>query len=161
MIKAILFDWGNTVMIDFNLSGPMFEWEKVAWVPGAEESLKELSPAYACYIATNAGQSDATAVLKGLKRVGADKYFSGIFASSDIGFEKPDIRFFQEIVRKLKIPAVEFVMIGDNYIKDIEGAGNSGMKTVFFNHQRSPGHYPIADVIIYSMQELPSVIRQL
>ncbi len=161
MIKALLFDWGNTVMIDFNLPGPMFEWKKAAWVFGAEDSLRELSLTYACYIATNAGQSDSSMVLKGLKRVGADKYFSGIFTSSDIGFEKPDLRFFQEIVCKLNIPVDEFVMIGDNYLKDIEGAKSCGMKTIFYDPKRKPGHYPMADIIIHSMKDLPAAIRNL
>jgi FMN phosphatase YigB (HAD superfamily) len=161
MIRALLFDWGNTVMIDFNLPGPMFEWPKVSWVAGAEESLKALSLSYPCYIATNAGQSDSTAVIKGLKRVGADKYFSGVFASADIGYEKPDIRFFQEIIHKLEIPASEIVMIGDNYVKDIIGARNCGMKAVFYNHSRKPGDYPDADTIIFTMEELTSVIRHL
>ena len=161
MIKALLFDWGNTVMIDFNLPGPMFEWKKVAWVAGAEGSLKELSLAYPCYIATNAGKSNSSLVLKGLNRVNADQYFSGIFASSDIGFEKPDLRFFMEIVGKLKLAAEEFVMIGDNYLKDIIGAKNCGMKTILFDPHVTPGDFPEADIIIHSMQELPSAIRDL
>ena len=161
MIKVLLFDWGNTVMIDFNLPGPMFEWEKVAWVPGAEESLQELSLMYPCYIATNAGQSKADAVLKGLKRVGADKYFSGIFASSDIGYEKPDLRFFKKIIRELKISPEEFVMIGDNYHKDIVGAGNCGMKTIYYDPHHKPGPYLMADLMIHDMKQLPSAIRNL
>ena len=161
MIRALLFDWGNTIMVDFDLPGPMYEWEKIAWVSGAEESLKELSSVYSCYIATNAGQSDADAVLKGLSRVGAEKYFSGIFASSDLGHEKPSPDFFREISSTLNIPFEELVMIGDNYIKDIEGAGKCGIKTVFLNHQPGPENFPMADAIIHSMQELPYAIQKL
>lgn len=161
MIRALLFDWGNTVMIDFNLPGPMYEWEKVAWVPGAEKALKKLSSLYPCYIATNAGQSDASAVLKGLKRVGADIYFSGIFASSDLGFEKPDSRFFREIMWKLKIHAGNLIMIGDNYQKDIMGAKKCGLKTVFYNPLQTSGKFPMADLIIDQMNNLPQVINSL
>ena len=80
MVKILLFDWGNTIMVDFNLPGPMFTWERVAWVPGAEEALKALA-GYVLCIATNAGKSDSEAVKKGLARVGADRYFSFIFSS--------------------------------------------------------------------------------
>lgn len=161
MIKALLFDWGNTVMVDFNLTGPMYAWPKVEWVPGAEGSLHQLSVKYPCYIATNAGMSDGEAVLKGLKRVGADKYFSGIFCSADIGFEKPDKRFFQEIICKLECLPEELVMIGDNYKKDIEGAKLCGIRTVFFDHSGTDGRYPMADSVIYSMNELTSTIIKL
>ena len=161
MIRALLFDWGNTIMVDFCLPGPMYEWAKVEWVPGAEESLKELSSAYPCYVATNAGQSDACAVRQGLSRVGAEKYFSGIFASTDLGHEKPSPDFFQEISSSLNIPFEELVMIGDNYIKDIEGAGKCGIKTVFLNHKPGPENFPMADAIIHSMQELPFAIQKL
>ena len=161
MIKALLFDWGNTVMIDFNLPGPMYEWHKVEWVPGAAESIQELSVKYPCYIATNAGMSDGEAVLKGLKRVGADKYFSGVFCSADIGFEKPDKRFFSAIIQKLGYHPEELVMIGDNYQKDIEGAKLSGIRTIFLNHSGTDGSYPRADSMIYHMNELTSAIIKL
>lgn len=161
MIKALLFDWGNTVMVDFNLPGPMYEWTEVAWVAGAEKSLAELSVKFPCYIATNAGMSDGKAVLKGLKRAGADKYFSGIFCSADIGFEKPDQNFFREIIRKLEYLPGELVMIGDNYLKDIEGAKRSGIRTVFFDRTGTDGRYPMADSVIYSMNELTSAITKL
>ena len=161
MIRALLFDWGNTIMQDFGLPGPMYEWEKVAWVDGAEGSLRELSEIYPCYLATNAGRSDAGAVLKALKRVGADNYLKGIFASSDIGFEKPDQRFFEEIMKHLKINAGDCAMIGDNYLKDITGAKNCGMVTVFFNPHFKPGIYPMADQVIRFMGDLPAAIMNL
>jgi FMN phosphatase YigB (HAD superfamily) len=161
MIRVLLFDWGNTVMVDFNLPGPMYNWEKVAWVEGAEESLKLLTRDYPCYIATNAGQSDAEAVRKGLQRVGAEKYFTGVFASSDLGFEKPDPRFFGEIIRKLSVPPGSFVMIGDNYEKDIAGAKDCGMKTIYYCYNSEQFEFPLADACIRSLNDLPSAIRAL
>jgi HAD superfamily hydrolase (TIGR01509 family) len=161
MIKALLFDWGNTVMVDFELPGPMFTWEKVAWVEGTEESLRTLSSRYDCYIATNAGQSDRTAVKKGLNRVEADRYFKEIFASSDIGFEKPDQRFFEAIIHTLKLNPEELVMIGDNYTKDIAGARRCGIRTVFLTKHTDQHEYPMADVMISSMSHLCKAIETL
>ena len=159
MIKALLFDWGNTVMIDFNLPGPMFEWKKAAWVFGAEDSLRELSLTYACYIATNAGQSDSSMVLKGLKRVGADKYFHHFFTSKDLGAEKPDKRFFNSITKEIDIANEYCLMIGDSYTKDICGAKAVGMKTIFFNEKIITGNFPDADQFIFSMNELVAAIN--
>jgi putative hydrolase of the HAD superfamily len=160
MGKILLFDWGNTIMVDFNLPGPMYLWESVAWVPGAEECLRMLS-SYTCCIATNAGKSDSETVRKGLARVGADLYFSHIFSSIDIGFEKPDPRFFGFILQTLQAEPGNCIMIGDNYKKDIAGAKAMGIKTVFFNHTFGRGSFPDADATIYGMNELTSIISRL
>lgn len=160
MAKILLFDWGNTIMVDFNLPGPMYTWNKVAWVPGAEDALKALS-GYTCCIATNAGRSDQEAVKMGLARVGADSYFSFFFCSQDVGFEKPDPRFFQSVVRELKTVPENCIMIGDNYEKDIAGAANAGMKTILFNPDDHPGPFPLADSVIRKMDRLPEAIRNL
>jgi putative hydrolase of the HAD superfamily len=160
MAKILLFDWGNTVMVDFNLSIPMFTWEKVAWVPGAEDALKALA-CYTCCIATNAGESDSEAVKRGLARVGADSYFSIIFSSWDIGFEKPDPRFFWFVVEELRTDAANCIMIGDNYEKDIVGAKTTGMKTILFNPLDRKGPFPHADSVIHGMDQLPATIEKL
>jgi HAD superfamily hydrolase (TIGR01509 family) len=160
MKKFLLFDWGNTIMVDFELPGPMYTWDRAAWVPGAEEALKQLSD-YTCCLATNAGQSDSVAVRKGLAMVGAEKYFRFIFTSSDIGYEKPEAEFFDFILQALDGDPAECIMTGDNYRKDIEGAKRAGMKTVFFNRTNDPGSFPMADSVIYRMMDLPAVIEAL
>jgi HAD superfamily hydrolase (TIGR01662 family) len=160
MAKILLFDWGNTIMVDFNFPGPMFTWRKVAWVPSAEKALKELA-GYTCCIATNAGKSDSEAVKKGLARVGADSYFSFIFCSRDIGFEKPDPRFFRYIIEEFITDPVNCIMIGDNYEKDIVGSKTVGMKTILFNPSDRKGPFPHADSVIYGMDELPESIMIL
>jgi HAD superfamily hydrolase (TIGR01509 family) len=161
MIKAILFDWGNTVMTDFELPGPMFLWEKVAWVPGAEDALKELSTRYSCYLATNAGASETEGVLKALKRVGAEKYFLRIFLAKEIGYEKPDQRFFRFILEQLDVLPGNCVMIGDNYLKDCVGAKKAGLKTIFLNAYKTEGHFPMADRVIMTMEKLTDAIDSL
>ena len=160
MAKILLFDWGNTIMVDFGFPGPMYTWEKAAWVPGAEETLKALG-GYACCIATNAGKSDAGAVRKGLAMVGADRYFSYIFSSQDIGFEKPDPRFFRFVTGKLGTVPGNCIMIGDNYEKDIVGAKTTGMLTILFNPSGREGTFPQADAVIRTLNELPEIIEKL
>jgi putative hydrolase of the HAD superfamily len=160
MAKILLFDWGNTIMVDFKLPGPMFTWEKVAWVTGAEDALKALSGHTRC-IASNAGESVAEEVKKGLARVGADRYFPFIFCSREIGFEKPDPRFFRYVLDAFTTDPSDFIMIGDNYEKDIVGAKSAGMKTILFNPSDNKGDYPEADFGIRGMDELPAIIEKL
>jgi putative hydrolase of the HAD superfamily len=160
MSRILLFDWGNTIMVDFNLPGPMYSWDKVSWVDGAEDALNALS-VYTCCIATNAGNSGSDAVKKGLARVGADRFFAYIFCSRDIGFAKPDPRFFRFITEVLRTEAGNCIMIGDHYDKDIAGAKSAGMKTVFFNTSGRSGPFPFADAEITAMNQLPAIIERL
>ena len=160
MAKILLFDWGNTIMVDFKLPGPMVTWERVAWVVGAEDALKALA-GYTCCIATNAGESDSEAVKKGLARVGADTYFTFIFSSWELGFDKPDPRFFRFIIGKLRTDPANCIMIGDNYEKDIIAAKTAGMKTILFDPSGSREHFQHADSVIHGMDQLSVVIEKL
>jgi len=159
-IQALIFDWGNTIMRDFpEQPGPMATWKHVEWIPFAEQVLMELHQKYICCIASNASFSDTGLMIEALKRVGAEKYFKCFFTSLDLGFEKPDLRFFKAICDQINIDPCSCVMIGNDYKKDIVGAKNIGMKTVFFNENNEKGNFPDADHIIYSMQELISLFR--
>jgi len=96
-IQALIFDWGDTIMQDFGYQGPMSRWPEVAWIPGAEASLKKLSKHYPCVIATSADHSGTEEMIAALKRVGADRYFRHFFASNDLGYKKPDPRFLRPL----------------------------------------------------------------
>lgn len=157
MLKLLIFDWGGTVMADTGEPGPMYLWKEVAWVPGTREALGDLKH-YACCIATNAGISDTEAMQKALKRVGAESYFSFFFSSKDLGFAKPDPRFFEAICKATGYRADECVMTGNDYLKDICGAKEAGMTTVFYNPGGGSSAYPKADAVITDMSDLPKTI---
>jgi len=154
MIKALIFDWGDTIMRDFDESGPMSIWEKVAWIPGAEESLQKLYQKYVCIIATSASHSDTAEMKKALQRVDADQYFQHFYSKVELGFSKPDPRFFERVIELSNFRAEDAVMIGNLYDKDISGAKKAGLKTVFFNESGLTGDFPDADIIINRMQDL-------
>lgn len=157
-IHALIFDWGDTIMQDFGRPGPMSQWPEVAWIPGAEASLKILSRYYPCVIATSADHSGTEEMIAALQRVGADRYFQHFFASNDLGYKKPDPRFFSAIIRQLAIDQATCVMIGNLYEKDIVGAKEAGMQTVLFDRLKQPGQFPHADAIIHDMHNLKGII---
>ena len=162
MIKAIIFDWGDTVMRDYpELKTPMFTWEHVEYIPDVEKALKALASNYTMVIATNAGQSDTAAMLKALKRVGAEHYFHYFFSSKDLGYEKPDVRFFTSIAKTIHLKPEDCIMIGNLYEKDITGAKDAGMKTILFDEKASNHVFPKADKVIHSMKTLVETIKYL
>jgi putative hydrolase of the HAD superfamily len=162
MIKALIFDWGDTIMRDDpNNNTPMYIWENVSYIKGTESLLQLIHKDYIMVIATNAGQSDTEAMIKALKRVGADKYFQYFFSSKDIGFEKPDKRFFQTIVNNINLLSNECIMIGNIYEKDIVGSKDIGMKTIFFNEKNIEGNFQKADFIVNCMSEIFDSIKRV
>lgn len=161
MRKVVLLDWGNTVMVDFELEGPMYTWEKVAWEPGADQAVPALSQTCDLYLATNAGASDTSGVVKALERIGAQHYFKHIFLAAEVGFAKPDLRFFQFIIHKINGDPSRFIMVGDHYEKDIVGAKYAGIKTIFYNRKGVPGAFDKADRIVSNLAELPLMIETL
>ncbi|MDD4847240.1 MAG: HAD-IA family hydrolase [Bacteroidales bacterium] len=161
-MKAIIFDWGDTVMRDFpEKPGPMYTWDTVLWIPGMKNVLESLKNNYTLIIATNAGESDTDAMKRALRRIDAEKYFRYFYSSKDLGVEKPDKRFFINIATEVGIDPEDMMMVGNSYEKDIIGASIAGMKTVFFNEKRRFGDFIHADFIIYSMEDLSLVVSRL
>ncbi|MFH0865830.1 MAG: HAD family hydrolase [Bacteroidota bacterium] len=162
MIKALIFDWGNTVMRDYpDKPGAMAHWDHVEYIQNIEEALKILSEKYILCIASNAGFSDSSLMAEALKKIGADKYFHHFFTSKDLGYKKPDKLFFTAITEKIKIEPAHCIMIGDSYEKDICGAKAVGMITIFFNEKKIVADFPDADFTITSMKELTQSIKLL
>jgi putative hydrolase of the HAD superfamily len=152
-MKAVIFDWGDTVMRDFKLEGPMANWERVAWVEGAEELLKALQPYFTCIIATSASHSNTSDMITALKRVGADRYFHQFYSQKELGFQKPDPRFFQAVLDQSALKADDCVMIGNIYEMDIVGAKSVGMTTIFLNENQIPGTFLSADLVVSKLTD--------
>lgn len=73
-----------------------------------------------------------------LKGSGLDKLLDEIFISEDIGFEKPDKRFFEPVISKLReygIDKEECVIVGDSESSDIQGGINAGIRTVHYTDE--------------------------
>lgn len=73
-----------------------------------------------------------------LKGSGLDKLLDEIFISEDIGFEKPDKRFFEPVISKLNeygIDKEECVIVGDSESSDIQGGINAGIRTVHYTDE--------------------------
>ncbi|MEH1942085.1 MAG: HAD family hydrolase [Nostoc sp.] len=65
-----------------------------------------------------------------IENLGITDYFSGIYSSGKIGYEKPNIRFYDYVINDLNIEKKECIMIGDSYDADIAGALRAGIKAI-------------------------------
>lgn len=107
--------------------------EGTNFMPGAEillENLKKLHKV-SIYAATNGiGKTQRDR----LEKLGLEDYFKQVYISEEIGFNKPDARFFEYILSDLSpSPKNKIVMIGDSLTSDMEGARRSNLDAIWFN----------------------------
>ena len=95
---------------------------------GAIDLLDYLKPNYRLHILSN-GFKEVQHIK--LHESGIKKYFTHIFISEEIGFQKPDQEIFFAAQIKAQVQPHKCIMIGDDFTNDIEGALNAGWKAVY------------------------------
>lgn len=133
------------------------------FMEGAKELLEELFGMYRLYLVTNG----TAAVQKGrIKSADLKKYFADIFISEEIGFNKPDVRYFESCFSR--IPSFlkdKSVIVGDSLTSDIQGGVNAGIRTVWFHpagtavSEANGEETAVPDREIRSLKELPALLR--
>lgn len=68
-----------------------------------------------------------------IRSSGITHFFENVITFEVANAKKPDPKIFQSALEKSKADAFESLMIGDNWIADIQGAKQVGMDTVFYN----------------------------
>ncbi|MFM2642507.1 HAD family hydrolase [Vibrio chagasii] len=155
LTKTVLFDWGNTLMIDFpDAQGKMCDWETVKEVSGAKALLAELSKHHNIYIATNAADSSKTDIIRAFERVGLSKYIDGYFCKASIGLSKYEPGFYPAIISQLGIKPQEITMIGDTLEKDIYPALEAGLQAVWLNTEGAITDTSLSIVEVQNLTEL-------
>ncbi len=134
MSKIYLFDWGDTLMVDFpEQAGKMCDWSIVQTIDGALETLKTLSKEHLVYIATNAEDSSEHDIQEAFSRVGLSPYIDGYFCKTNLGIGKGSPEFFYKIMSHIGVDPGSIIMVGDNYEHDIEPAITAGIQAIWLN----------------------------
>lgn len=88
------------------------------------------------------------------------KYFDGIYISSDKLVCKPDTKFFDMLIDEYGLDKSQTVMIGNDYISDIQGAYNAGIDSLYIHQSISPdiqgelkAKWAIMDGDVYKIKE--------
>lgn len=132
MIKAILFDLGDTLVKEESAGDKHAAEAELEKVPFVDEVLRQLKGKFKLAIVTNTSVSREEDIRRALIKLGLAEYFDAIVTSIDVGHEKPDERIFRVALKKLRVKPAEAIMIGNRIKTDILGANKLGIKTVYF-----------------------------
>ncbi len=130
------------------------------FVEGAWELLENLSASYTLHLVTN-GTSHIQR--RRLQHAGILPFFSNIFISHEIGFNKPDPRYFEFCFSHIpNFQKETAVIVGDSLSSDIRGGNSVGVKTCWFNptHNHTDG-IATPDHEFDSLYALPPLLQQL
>ena len=99
-------------------------------LPGADAFLRELRARGRVFLITN---GTPAAQYGRLDSLGIRGQFDGIFISDEIGFAKPDPRFFAHVLTAAGLTAGECLVIGDSLTSDIAGANGAGIPCIWYD----------------------------
>ena len=121
------------------------------FMPGAKELLAAVHPNYSLSIITN-GLKEAQRPR--LKEAGIYELFEEIVVSDEIGFAKPDSKYFEYAWERLQRPEKSKVLvIGDSPNSDIKGGNGFGFDTCLYDpSQKHQGHS--ASLSVSNLSEL-------
>lgn len=126
-----------------------------------EKSIKVLdvlkARGYTLYLASN-GIADVQRGRIADAKIGS--YFKGIYISEELGVQKPDTRFFMQMLEKEQLLAQRksCLMIGDSLSSDIKGGMDSGLDTAWIK----TGSYELKDVVpTYTLTQLDQLLQLL
>ncbi len=108
------------------------------WIPYINKEALNVIPVlkdeYRLKLAVLSNTSFSSEALhKLLENIGLDEYFDVIISSSDIEAVKPMKKAFETVSNALSLNPEHILHVGDNYIEDVIGAVNAGLKAILYN----------------------------
>ena len=128
------------------------------FLPEAKELLAEFEKTnkYDLYIATNGIPEVQKPRIRDAKIA---PYFKKIFISEEIGYAKPDGRFFEKCFCLIpNFKKEETIIVGDSLSSDIQGGINAGILTCHFNPKNQPYNNIKPDYTINNLSKLPELL---
>ncbi len=99
--------------------------------------------------------------LNELNMFGLIPYFDGIIISSDEECSKPDKHYFDTLIERYNLNRDETIMVGNDYISDIKGAYDAGLKSLYIHQSISLeiegellADFKVMDGDVYKIKEL-------
>lgn len=105
-------------------------------VEGADEVCRKLSESCRMYVITNGLKSVQS---KRFAASGLSGFFTRSFISEDMGYEKPDVRYFEKVSSLIpNFDRKTTLVIGDSLTSDMRGGIAFGLDTCWYNPKSKP-----------------------
>lgn len=120
--------------------------------------IKELAQEFQLYIVTN-GVS-ATQYSR-LEETGLRKFVKDVFVSEDVGYQKPQIAYFDYVFQHIpRFDKSQALIIGDSLTSDIKGGIHAGIDTCWYHttNEKAPKEYDIT-YEIHDLKELIKIVK--
>jgi putative hydrolase of the HAD superfamily len=128
-------------------------------MPDAREVLTRVSKKYRTGLLTN-GAPDLQR--EKLLHSGLGPLLQAVAVSGEHDIGKPDPGIFRILLGELGVAADEAVMVGNSLERDILGARNAGVASVWLKVSGSEEHAPVTpDFMIHGLAELPALIEKI
>ncbi len=117
--------------------------------------LDELQTQYRLSALTNGNAS--------IEKTGVAHWFEFSVSAADVGQQKPHPQFFETLLQLAGLDACEVLHIGDDPHRDIQGAFDAGIRSVWLNRAGQPWPYDAcqADQQIESLRVLPEILHEM
>lgn len=133
------FDYENKeIAVKMSEDYIKFSPMKTKMFDGSVEILQYLSAKYQIYLVTN---GFIEVQYNKIKNCGIDKYFDAVFTSEEVGCNKPNIEYFQHVIKNTGSLTTESIIIGDDIEVDIKGAAKIGIDTLWCNFANQNSDY--------------------
>ena len=143
---------------EFNAAYQLALGDTIIFCDHGDEIVRDLKGKIPQYAVTN---GTLTAQTKKLKNSGLDLLLDGAFISDQIGFEKPDKRFFEPVFEELKgLKKDEILIIGDSLTSDMQGGVNAGIQTCWYHPKISEATNLPIDHEIRDLHEIYRILEQ-
>lgn len=127
-------------------------------LPGARELIGQLADQYSLALLTN-GAPDLQR--EKIAATGLEPFFKAIAVSGEYGIGKPKPEIFHHLVGELGVSVDEAIMVGNSLERDIAGARNAGIRSIWIRVPGSEEHAEVSpDHTITALNEIPAILEQ-
>ncbi|MDD7804201.1 MAG: HAD family hydrolase [Endozoicomonas sp. (ex Botrylloides leachii)] len=165
LLCDLLVDFGasDITVQDVELLQKKFDQDRIkafSFYPGIVEFLTEASALFTLVVITN---GPTFSQLPKIKAIRLSDYVDHIIIGGQEPEQKPAPSIFKKALKLAKCEAHEAIHVGDSLKADIAGAHNSGITSVWIQHQQpldaelgiNPSH------TVMSPEEIPALIKEL
>jgi putative hydrolase of the HAD superfamily len=167
-ILAVCFDFGDTLVDEgTEVKNDRMQTLRAEFIPGADQLIRELAAQgvpLALISDGPVGNVDQVLIAHGLWDL-----FGAVSISEALGVEKPHCRLFDHALETLQVSQADYsrtVMVGNNLARDVKGANDLGMISVWLDgspryprEPQSPSEIP--QYTIRSPLELLPLLEQI